>query len=442
MDTISKVREFVYEHQLLEDDSEIIIGVSGGADSMALLDILIQLGYECIVAHCNFHLRGDESNRDSQFVKNYCQKHEIKFTSIDFDTFGYMEEHSISLEMAARDLRYKWFEETRIKYNADKIAIAHHRDDSIETVLINLIRGTGIKGLTGISASNGNIVRPLLCLSRSEIIEYLAENKIEFVTDSTNNENEYIRNKIRLDIIPLLQTINPSVTKTIQKTSENLSSVEKIYNQSISQSKQRIFSQDRINVDLLLKENEPKTVLFEILNPYGFNSDIVQDIFSAAKGISGKIFYSENYVLVKDRNYFILKEKVETNNTIYYIEEGTFNINYPLKLNIEVYENSPSSSIVKNKDIIYLDKNKLSFPLTIRKWQKGDKFVPFGMKGSKKISDYFSDNKFSIIDKKNVWLLCSDDKVVWIIGERTDERFRITSNTKTILKITYHQDYP
>lgn len=440
MDTISKVKDFIFKHQLLQYDSEIIVGVSGGADSMALLDILLKLGYKCTAAHCNFHLRGDESNRDYLFVKAYCIENEIQFLSIDFDTLGHMKKHSVSLEMAARDLRYKWFEETRMNHNADKIAVAHHSDDSVETVLINLIRGTGIKGLTGISASNGNIVRPLLCLSRNEIEEYLAQNKIEFVTDSTNNENEYIRNKIRLDIIPHLQTINPSVVKSIQRTSENLSAVERIYNQSIIESKERIFSQNRIDIELLLKEKEPQTILFEILVAYGFNFETVLEVFNSAEGISGKIFYSENHILVKDRNQFIISEKTETDNKEYHIEEGVFNINYPLRLNLEIYDNNPSLGIIKDKNTIYLDKTTISFPLTIRKWRKGDRFIPFGMRGSKKLSDYFSDNKFSIIDKENVWLLCSNDKIVWIIGQRADDRFKVTENTETILKIQFKAD--
>lgn len=437
MDTISRVRKFIAQHQLLEDNSKVIVGVSGGADSMALLDILLKSGYECIAAHCNFHLRGEESNRDYRFVESYCKEREIQFVSVDFDTFGYMKQHSVSLEMAARDLRYQWFEEIRIEHNAGKIAVAHHLDDSVETVLINLIRGTGIKGLTGISALNGNIARPLLCLSRNEIIDYLTQNGIGFVTDSTNDETEYTRNKIRLEVIPILKSLNPSVVKSIQKTCDNLSSVEKIYNHSITQSKQRVFTENRISIDLLIKEKEPKTLLFEILNPYGFNTDTVQDIFNSINGISGKIFYTTNYTLIKDRNYFILEENIEKDNTQYSINEDTRNIEYPVILNFEEHLNTSTFPIEKERHIIYLDKSRLSFPLTIRRWQQGDKFIPFGMKGSKKLSDYFSDKKLSLIDKEKIWLLCSGDKIVWIIGERADDRFRITGSTTTILKITY-----
>lgn len=441
MDTISKVNQYINDNHLLEDNSKIIVGVSGGADSMALLDILRKLGCECIAAHCNFHLRGEESNRDYRFVKDYCKEKDIPFLHVDFDTFGYMKHNSVSLEMAARELRYEWFEQVRISRNAHRIAVAHHQDDSIETVLINLIRGTGIKGLTGISCVNGNIIRPLLCLSRDEIIGYLSENKIDYVTDSTNNESEYVRNKIRLEVIPLLETINPSVKKSLHKTADNLLSAYKIYEGSVIDSKKRIFSDNKVNIDLLLQEEEPQTILYEILNPYGFNADTIQNIFISLNGISGKRFYSDEYTLLKDRNFLILSQNENSNNNeeIYYIQENILDIDFPVKLRLDTYKNTPSSEIEKQSNIIYLDLDKITYPLIIRRWKQGDKFVPFGMKGSKKLSDYFSDNKFSLVDKENVWLLCSNDEIIWIIGHRADNRFRINENTKQVLRVTYYK---
>jgi len=437
MHILNKVKKFIEEKELIIPGSSILVGVSGGADSMALLHILITLGYKCIAAHCNFHLRGSESDRDYFFVKSFCKDNGIEFVSVDFDTFKYMTDNSVSLEMAARELRYQWFDQVSTSYNTEKIAIAHHRDDSAETVLINLIRGTGIKGLTGIPASNGKIIRPLLCLFRDEIIDYLNINKITFVEDSTNNENIYIRNKIRLDIIPLLKSLNPSVIEAINKTAENLVPVENLYNSTIYKAKQRVVSANKINIDLLLKEDEPETLLFEILYKYGFNPVTVRNIYSSLLNQSGKIFYSEKYRLTKDRENLILNELEDVDKkNIYLIKEQDLLIDQPIGLKIELIENNPDFKIEKNKKIVYLDKDKITYPLIIRHWQQGDRFIPFGMKGSKKLSDYFSDHKFSIPDKENIWLLCTSDKIIWIIGERADDRFKVTPKTKNILRIS------
>ncbi len=432
----NKVKEYIHHELPLHDNSKIIVGVSGGADSMALLHILIRLGYNCIAAHCNFHLRGEESDRDYLFVKNWCIQNNIRFVYTDFDTKKYMKEKAVSLEMAARELRYEWFEQIRKEHNANVIAVAHHQDDSIETLLINLIRGTGIRGLSGIPPVNGNIVRPLLCLYRQEILEYLQANHIDFIEDSTNNEDIYTRNKIRLNVIPLLETINPSAKQAISKTIKHLSSTEKIYTSAIEKSIQCVFSDNKIDIGSLLTQIEPKTVLFEILHPYGFNSENITDIFESLHGQSGKIFYSKDYVLIKDRESLILSKQEQRDDSRYTIQKGQLNIDSPVPLSIEYIKNDTSLQIEKKPDTIYLDKSKLSFPLTIRRWMQGDKFVPFGMNGSKKISDYFSDNKFNLIEKENVWLLCSGNKIVWIIGERADNRFRITGNTSEIIKIS------
>ena len=436
----SKVKKYITDNQLLKNNSKIIVGVSGGADSIVLLDILYNLGYECIVAHCNFHLRGQESYRDEYFVEKVAASYNMEYLSANFDTKKHIQEEAISLEMAARELRYAWFEKIRKKNKAKYIAIAHHQDDSVETVLINLIRGTGIRGLTGIAPVNGKIIRPLLCIQRSDILTYIGEKKLNFVEDSTNKEDLYIRNKIRLNVLPLLQSINPSVVQSIQRTSENLLQTEKIYNTYIANIKQKIFIDNRININSLVKENEAKTILFEILFPFGFNSSTVDNIFESIEKQSGKIFYSANYQVIKDRESFIIEPINNTENTEYTIFENELQINEPLSLCFEQLVNVQDINIEKNTNIIYLDKDKLSYPLIVRKWTIGDKFVPFGMKGRKKISDYFSDRKFSLIDKRNIWLLCSVDDIVWIIGERADNRFRITENTSNVLKITLSND--
>ncbi|MDR3059302.1 MAG: tRNA lysidine(34) synthetase TilS [Prevotella sp.] len=433
--SISQVVQYIAENQLLEDYSKVIVGVSGGADSVALLDILHSLKYECVVAHCNFHLRGEESNRDAFFVEELCIKYNLKYERIDFDTEAYAELKSISIEMAARELRYNWFEQIRVIHLADRIAVAHHKDDSIETILLNLIRGTGIRGLTGINAQNEYIVRPLLCLGRNEILDYLKERKLSYVDDSTNSEDLYTRNKIRLNIIPLLETINPSVKESINRTAEHLRQVETIYNFYMVQVRNDIFKDDAIDIKSLIRYIEPEAILYELLAPYKFNSATVRQIFESLISQPGKIFYSETHKLIRDRDHFILKKKENLSVDSFTIHQDDSTIAYPVSMTIETIIIDENFSIDKNKNILYIDKSKISYPLIIRRWKQGDWFIPFGMKGKKKVSDYFTDKKYSIFDKEEAWLLCSGNDIVWIIGERSDERFKIETSTNEVIKI-------
>lgn len=432
---ISDVEQYILEHQLLAEGSKVIVGVSGGADSVALLDILYSLKYECIVAHCNFHLRGEESNRDAFFVEELCERYKLKYERVDFDTEAYAAIHSISIEMAARDLRYNWFEQLRVIHLADRIAVAHHRDDSVETILLNLIRGTGIRGLTGIAAQNGYVVRPLLSVSREEILEYLKDRKLSYVDDSTNSEDLYTRNKIRLNIIPLLETINPSAKESIIRTAENLSQVETVYRYYIEQVKADIFKDNAIDIRKLIQYIEPEAVLYEILTPYKFNPATIRQIFESLISQPGKIFYSETHKLIRDRESFFLKKRNNISVESFTIREEDSSIAYPLKMNVEIIRKEAPFEIEKNNNILYVDKNKVQYPLTIRRWRQGDWFIPFGMKGKKKISDYFTDQKYSLFDKEEAWLLCSGDDIVWITGKRSDDRFKVDKSTTEVLKI-------
>ncbi|MEN9918645.1 MAG: tRNA lysidine(34) synthetase TilS [Bacteroidota bacterium] len=437
MQVIQKVERYIDHHKLLSANTTILVGVSGGADSMVLLDILCRLGYTCIAAHCNFHLRGEESDRDCDFVQKECKAKGIQFVSVHFDTYAYMKQNSVSLEVAARELRYTWFEEMRLKQNADYIAIAHHLNDSAETFLINLIRGTGIRGLSGIPPVNGFVIRPLLCLYQDDIAAYIDTYHIDYVVDSTNKQDVFVRNKVRLDILPLLQTINPSVVRAIADASDHLLAVQEVYIDAIEKSKQRVFdaNQNKISIQQLLLEKQPKQLLFEILYPYGFNSDTVDRIFESIHGLSGKVFYSKTHQLLKDRASFMLRESITKDDTVYQIDVDSKKITEPLVLTFESFSNTSDFVIVRSNQLVYLDKAKLTYPLSIRRWSVGDKFVPFGMKGSKKLSDYFSDRKFSLLDKDKVWLLFSGNKIVWIIGERADDRFRITDKTTEVLSV-------
>lgn len=434
---IAEVEQYIVENELLTDGKKVIVGVSGGADSVALLDILHSFKLECIVAHCNFHLRGEESNRDAFFVEELCKKYGLKYERIDFDTEAYAERESISIEMAARELRYNWFEQIRIIHLAQKIAVAHHRDDSVETILLNLIRGTGIRGLTGIPPINGYVIRPLLCLSRKDILEYLKERKLNYVDDSTNSEDLYSRNKIRLNIIPLLETINPSVKDAIIRTSDNLSQVANIYHMYINQVKSAIFNDNKISIALLIQYLEPEAILFEILSPYGFNAATIQAVFESLLSQSGKIFHSDTYELLKDRSFLILKKKESLTLDSFNIHESDRTIMHPIHMSIERILIDGDFAIDRNTNILYLDAGKVIYPLTLRHWRQGDKFVPFGMKGKKKVSDYFSDHKFSLFDKEAAWLLCSGDDILWIVGHRSDDRFKVDDKTTEVIKITY-----
>lgn len=436
----SRVKQYIADNKLLEEHSRIIVGVSGGADSVALLDILVSAGYECIVAHCNFHLRGKESDRDATFVKQICDNYKLPYYCIDFNTESYAKHNSISIEMAARELRYAWFEDTRVKYNADCIAIAHHQDDSVETILLNLIRGTGIRGLTGIAPRNGYIIRPLLSITRNEILTYLNHKSLSFVDDQTNFEDIYTRNKIRLNIIPLMETINPSAKDSINRTAMHLGQVERIYNSYIRQAESIVLNESKIDIKKLLELTEPRAVLFEILTKYHFNSSTIAQIFDALHSQSGKIFLSDRYRLVKDRDYLILKEIEINEDSSFSIDIDDEKIIYPLDLSVEIIENASNLKISKDKNLLYADYNKLTFPLTLRRWQQGDWFIPFGMKGKRKISDFFSDQKFNIFEKNDTWLLCSGENIIWIVGHRSDDRYKIDNQTTKILRISLNNN--
>lgn len=418
-----KVRQYIDSEHLFSMNARILVALSGGGDSVALLRILHALGYVCEAAHCNFHLRGEESNRDEVFVKELCERMGIPLHRIDFETEKYAAENKISIEMAARELRYKWFEEIKERTEADVIAVAHHQDDSVETVLLNLIRGTGLNGLLGIRPKNGNVVRPLLCVSRKEIMDYLQKMGQEYVTDSTNLQDEYTRNKIRLNLIPLMQEINPLVKEHIIDTGNYLNDVASIYIRGIEEGKIRVMDNGNIRITALLDEPSPETLLFEILYPLGFNSAQTKNILSALKQQAGKQFISKDgWRVIKDRELLLIDKKEEKEDP-------------PFKLIKEEKEYSKGFVIPRDKNIACLDADKLSGTIILRKWQTGDVFIPFGMKGKKKISDYLTDRKFSIQQKEQQWVLCCEDKIAWVVGERVDNRFRVDENTKRIVMI-------
>lgn len=435
---ITQVNEYISHHNLLTKQSKVLVGLSGGPDSMALIHILIQLGYNCIAGHCNFHLRGENSNSDAAFVNRWCAENDIPLFTIDFDTESYATSKKISIEMAARELRYDWFEKIRLEQNATSIGIAHHKDDSVETILINLIRGTGIKGLTGIPITNKYIVRPLLDVSRSEIMEYLSLNEVPYVIDNTNEEEIYTRNTLRLKVLPTLEKINPSVKNSIVTTANNLKEVEKIYDAYIQYATATVLQDNLIDIAKLQQTYSHQSVLFEILSPLGFTPSVIEDIANNLDSIPGKIYLANSYRLLKDREHLVISKHNPTGDEVkeYLIYPDTVNSVLPINIKIESENYTPDFKIQKNRSILHVDSDKLNFPLVLRKWRKADWFVPFGMKGKKKLSDFFTDNKFTLFEKEEIWILISGDDIVWIVNHRADNRFKVNSTTKTVCTIT------
>lgn len=432
-----QIQQYIIQHQLLSGEKPVVVGISGGADSVALLHILVSLGYKCIAAHCNFNLRGDESFRDEQFTIDFTKRLQVPLCKISFETNKYAQENRLSVEMAARELRYRWFEELLNTYDADAVAVAHHRDDSVETLLINLTRGSGLTGLTGIKPKNGNVVRPLLCVSREDIYAYIENNGLEYVTDSSNSSDIYTRNFIRLKVIPLLEEINPSVKASLARTANHLYDASLIYNHSIEEARRVIIQNNRLSISALLSFPAPATILYEMLKPYGFSRTVCESIFTILDKDSGKIFYSSTHRLLKDRSDLLIDVLSGEGNRAYLINLEDDNVDLPVELKPEIVVIKEDYQIEKDRKFAYFDFDKLSFPLVLRHWQEGDWFVPFGMKGKKKVSDYFSDKKFSLFDKEKTWLLCSGQDVIWIVGERTDNRYRIEKTTKRVLKLKF-----
>lgn len=432
------VRAYIEKYQLLEESCPVLVGLSGGADSIALLTLLVKLGYSCIAAHCNFHLRGEESMRDERFAEEYAKTLQVSFLKTDFDTEQYAAANHLSIEMAARELRYNWFEEKRSETGAQAIAVAHHRDDSVETVLMNLVRGTGIRGMSGIRPKNGYVVRPLLCVTRKEITAWLDARNISYVTDSTNLSDAYTRNFIRLRVLPLLEEINPSVRTAIARTADHLSAAEAVYMHVVEQAKAEVLDEgNRISIPALMHYPSPDAILYELLKVYNFSRTVSEDIYAALEGEPGKQFFSPTHRLVKDRDYLLLSS-IETKPEQTYVLSGNEEKWVgPVELSFNKVVISENFHIRKDKNIAYFDYDKLAFPLTLRTWKDGDWFIPFGMKGRKKLSDYFSDRKFSRFEKERVWLLCSGNDIIWIVGERPDNRYSIGSATKCALIVNF-----
>lgn len=454
-----KVSEYIRKRGLLKPEGHYLVALSGGADSVCLLLLLKQLDYSVEAIHCNFHLRGEESDRDESFCRQLCDEQQIKLHLVHFDTQAYAQLHKVSIEMAARQLRYRHFAQLCHDAEFQGVCVAHHQDDVAETVLLNLIRGTGIKGLSGIKPLqsmsfqlNGQddrtfqlpIIRPMLCVSRDEITDFLNQIGQTYVTDSTNFIPDVQRNKIRLQVLPLLREINPSVSRNIVETAENLAFADE-------------YLDERVELDICGMYDEitllsaPKTLsipvsrvnseylLYRMLNPYGFTSAQIKQIYSRLDAPTGTEYYSDTHILVFDRGRLLIEETGKKPfREMRVPEEGIYMISDDAKIKIERVPLEEGFQIPSASDVIAVDADKLQMPLTVRLTKEGDRFVPFGMKGSKLVSDFLTDQKLSLLDKRRQLVIAdSTDKILWIVSRRPDNRFRINETTQTILRISF-----
>lgn len=427
----------------LPHGGRILVGVSGGVDSVVLLHALIRSGYSCVAAHCNFHLRGEAADGDAVFTERFAATMGCAFVRADFDTEGYAARHSLSIEMAARELRYRWFEEQRTVQGCEVIAVAHNADDSVETFFLNVIRGTGIRGICGMAARNGNVVRPLLGVPRREIERYARENGLEWREDATNAETVYRRNKIRHKILPVLQEINPSFLQTMQANMEHWRDAAEVFSAHASAAMRRCVREradgvKEISIASLKAEAGYRSVFFEWMYACGFAPDVIRSALGALDGIPGKRFMSPAYILLKDRDTLLLMPREEDGDRGYpaVIEEGTERIDSPLRMAFRIVPCGDGYAVPRCAVRAAFDADRVEFPLTLRRPQEGDWFIPFGMRGRKKLSDFFTDRKLSRFDKERAAVLVSaHGEVMWVVGMRTDNRFAVTGKTCRALEI-------
>ncbi len=428
-------------HQLSTTNCHLVLAVSGGLDSIVLTDLVSKAGFPFSIAHCNFQLRGEESERDEAFVRSLSIKYGVEVSVKQFETSKFAEENKLGIQEVARVLRYQWFDEllnSKLKTKNCKLATAHHADDNVETVLFKIFRGTGMNGLHGILPQQGKILRPLLFAKRDEILSYAKENQLEWVEDSSNESTKYTRNYIRHEVLPILKQIFPSVSENLGSSIERWQEAELLYNQSIDLHKKKLCelkgNEIHIPVLKLQKASPIKTITFEIITDFGFTSAQTDEVLALLQSESGKYVASSTHRIIRNRNWLIIapNQSTEANNIL--IEEGEKKIQFAEgELLIESTVNYQPSTV---NSVATLDAAEIKYPLLLRKWKQGDYFYPLGMKKKKKLSRFLIDQKVSLIDKEKIWVVESQKKIVWIIGYRIDDRFKITSSTKNVLKLT------
>jgi tRNA(Ile)-lysidine synthase len=438
---LEEFRTYIEENKLISQSDRILLAVSGGIDSMVMTHLFISIRAEIGIAHCNFNLRGSESDADEAFVQEYANSKNIPFFCVSFDTSGFAEEKGISIQMAARELRYRWFEEIRLKNRFTCISVAHNLNDNVETFLINLTRGTGIAGLTGMKPRHMKLIRPLLFASRNAITDYSKEFQINYREDKSNAEVKYIRNKIRHVIIPQFREINPSFETTITETAERLNEINEILTGHISRLREMVsINKENViafKINVLQSLSPQPTLLYELFRPYGIGKGQLDDLNNLLYGRTGSRIFTAGYSILKDRKEILVSKREVYSEDYFEIEMLKDFIKLPGNISGTIIRVDKDFIIPESSNIACLDADKLSFPFIMRKWNHGDSFYPLGMKQKKKLSDYFIDKKYSVIAKERCRILESEGKIVWVINDRIDNRYRITSITKNALMLEF-----
>ena len=441
---LNRFNNYIFNNLLFDKKEKILLAVSGGIDSVVMMELFSASGFDFAIAHCNFKLRGEESDKDELFVRGLAKEKNAKYFVKRFDTREFAKKNNLSIQMAARQLRYDWFESIIEKEGYSLYSSAHHLDDQIETFFINLFRGTGISGLHGIKPKQGKLIRPLLFANRRDIETYAEINKIIYREDSSNKKTNYLRNNIRHNLIPVLEKIKPGFADMMDQNIKRFSQSEQIYRNEIETKKRKIVqhinNEVKIAITQLEKLKPLETYLYEFLIPYGFSFAITYDISNSLKSGSGKKFFSDSHILIRDRDFLLIRKKEGNkfnNCKEHKIHLADNYISRPIELKLEKLGFSDDFSFSEDKKVASFDFDKLVFPLILRKWKKGDHFFPLGMNNKKLLSNFFIDNKFSLFEKEDTWLLTSNDKVVWIVGHRIDNRFKVDKPTKNIFQIMF-----
>src|ERR1035437_3460649 len=456
MDLLKKFTDFIKKENLFQPKDKLLLAVSGGVDSVVLCELCKQTGFDFVIAHCNFQLRGEESKRDEQFVRELTKKYNVEIFVKKFDTEKYAEENKLSIQVAARELRYEWFHQIvngqlsmvtghagfihHSPLTIHHILTAHHANDNIETLLINFFKGTGISGLRGILPKHGNIIRPLLFAKKEELIEFAKENNLSYVEDSSNVSDKYTCNYFRNQLIPSVQKVFPQVEDNLLNNIQRFKDIETLYQQSIELHKKKLLEKkgEEIHIPVLklFKSDPLPTIVYEIIKDFGFTSNQTEDVIKLLNSDSGKYVQSHTHKIIKNRNWLIITSSLTTVAENILIEEEDKVVEF-LNGKLEMKQISAAGyKLSGSESIAQLNSDEIKFPLLLRKWKQGDYFYPLGMKKKKKLSRFFIDQKLSLTEKENIWVLEMNKKIIWVVGKRIDERFKITPKTKNILKIS------
>jgi tRNA(Ile)-lysidine synthase len=456
MNLLKKFTDFIKKENLFQPKDKLLLAVSGGVDSVVLCELCKQADYDFVIAHCNFQLRGEESERDEQFVRELAKKYNAEIFVKKFDTEKYAEENKLSIQVAARELRYGWFNQivngqlSMVNGHAGfihhspltihHILTAHHANDNIETLLINFFKGTGISGLRGILPKHGKIIRPLLFAKKEELLEFAKENNLSYVEDSSNVSDKYTRNYFRNQLIPSVQKVFPQVEDNLLNNIQRFKDIETLYQQSIELHKKKLLEKkgEEIHIPVLklFKSDPLPTIVYEIIKDFGFTSNQTEEVIKLLNSDSGKYVQSHTHKIIKNRNWLIITSSLTTVAENILIEEEDKVVEFS-NSKLEMKQISAAGyKLSGSESVAQLDSDEIKFPLLLRKWKQGDYFYPLGMKKKKKLSRFFIDQKLSLTEKENIWVLEMNKKIIWIVGKRIDDRFKITPKTKNILKIS------